>query len=359
MSEFLNEREDRNAIRRQLLATASAIALLGFGTTSHARAEDTNRPIVWLELDGQFANEDVGADAYVPPFLPLSPFDAISHVGQEKGPPTIWDEGVKLSFQPDGSDWVISAAVRYGKNDRREVLDNHPPTANVTKYTGHDGYSAYQNFTVKSSESHVLLDFQAGKDFGLGMFGSGGTSVFSAGIRFAQFNSQNQVGIESQPTNVNSQYPFHRLHAAFSAKRKFSGVGPAISWNASANLLGDPSAGSVSADWGLNAAMLFGRQRSQIHHQTTNIYHYCASGCHRLRTVYEHSALPPIRSKTQIVPNLGGFAGVSWHLPNAKVSVGYGADMFFGAVDGGIDSAHRENRGFYGPFASVSVGLGG
>ena len=35
-----------------------------------------------------------------------------------------------------------------------------------------------------------IADFQAGKDVGLGMFGNGGKSVFSAGVRFAQFNRE-------------------------------------------------------------------------------------------------------------------------------------------------------------------------
>ncbi len=59
------------------------------------------------------------------------------------------------------------------------------------------------------------------------------------------------------------------------------------------------------------------------------------------------------------MPNLGGFAGISFIFQSAKVSLGYRADFFFGAMDGGIDTAKNENVGFYGPFASVSVGLGG
>jgi hypothetical protein len=59
------------------------------------------------------------------------------------------------------------------------------------------------------------------------------------------------------------------------------------------------------------------------------------------------------------VPNLGGFAGFSWQTSNAKVALGYRADFFFGAMDGGLDARKAETIGFYGPFASVSVGLGG
>jgi hypothetical protein len=60
-----------------------------------------------------------------------------------------------------------------------------------------------------------------------------------------------------------------------------------------------------------------------------------------------------------MVPNLGGFAGISFKYPDAKVSFGYRADFFFGAMDSGIDVVHKENRGFYGPFATISVGIGG
>lgn len=44
---------------------------------------------------------------------------------------------------------------------------------------------------------------------------------------------------------------------------------------------------------------------------------------------------------------------------NFKMNAGYRADLFFHAMDGGIDTRKSENVGFYGPFASVSVGLGG
>jgi hypothetical protein len=60
-----------------------------------------------------------------------------------------------------------------------------------------------------------------------------------------------------------------------------------------------------------------------------------------------------------IVPNIGGFAGLSVRFPNAKVSLGYRADAFFGAMDGGIDVRKTYDRDFYGPFATISIGLGG
>jgi hypothetical protein len=65
------------------------------------------------------------------------------------------------------------------------------------------------------------------------------------------------------------------------------------------------------------------------------------------------------RVRSVIVPNVGGFAGLSFRVQNFKVSAGYRADLFFNAMDGGIDAHKSENVGFYGPFAMISIGLGG
>ena len=42
----------------------------------------------------------------------------------------------------------------------------------------------------QENESHDVLDFQAGKDVGLGIFGARGSSLLSVGIRIAQFTSR-------------------------------------------------------------------------------------------------------------------------------------------------------------------------
>ncbi len=65
------------------------------------------------------------------------------------------------------------------------------------------------------------------------------------------------------------------------------------------------------------------------------------------------------RSRSVTVPNIGAFAGFSVKYPNAKLSFGYRADFFFGAMDGGIDARKTYDRSFYGPYASISIGLGG
>lgn len=76
-------------------------------------------------------------------------------------------------------------------------------------------------------------------------------------------------------------------------------------------------------------------------------------------TLYTPRPYQRARSRTVTVPNLGGFAGVSVKYPNVKMSLGYRADFFFGAVDAGIDARNTKDLDFQGPFATVSIGLGG
>ena len=137
--------------------------------------------------------------------------------------------------------------------------------------------------------------------------------------------------------------------------------GNTVSWDASAPMLGSLSSG-VSVDWGANAAILFGRQKANISLRMKDMQYY-RQGNYPGYTAFppkvlSQSTQSPARARTVVVQNIGGFAGLSWHLPNAEVSFGYRADFFFGAIDGGLLTARRETRSFYGPFANVSIGLG-
>jgi iron complex outermembrane recepter protein len=357
MSELIRNNDNRATIRWKLLTGASALALGAYISGSDvAKAEDTGRPSIWLEVDGQFSQQNNGLEVYDPSFLIASPFDAAAHVDLEKGPPTIWDKGAKITYQPDGSDWIFSLGMRYGKSARSETVNHQTPHA--SKYSSYYGkfigeYNAYQIFKAQSAESHAIVDFQVGKDVGLGRFGSGASSVLGAGVRIAQFNSRGAVEILSQPANASGYGYYHIFRANFDAKRRFSGIGPSISWDASANIAGNASSSVISLDWGVNGAVLFGRQSAKTHHETTDNYKHDRNYISISPTSGGSS-----RSKNVAVPNLGGFAGLSWRTPNAKVSIGYRADVFFGAIDGGIDTAKKENRGFYGPYASISIGLG-
>jgi hypothetical protein len=344
-------RENQMRFRRGLLATVSALALCG--AAYRANAADDSHPPFWIELGGQFTQEQTDEEIYSPPFFAGSPFiKSVSSLGMSAR--ASWDGTAKLAYETDNG-WLFSVAILYGKTNRNGTA-NHQTAHASHYYNGKHvgGYDAYQLLNVKTSQSHTIMDFQAGKDVGLGSFGDNGNSVLNLGVRIAQFNTHLNATAQSQPTNINGYGYYHIFRAKFAEARRFNGVGPSLSWDASTTLLGKPSSSSIALDWGVNGAVLFGRQYTSNPHQTTDNYkHYY----HYLKITTAHGGGP--RSRNVVVQDLGGFAGVSWRYSSAKVAFGYRADFFFGAIDGGIDTAKKENVGFYGPFASVSVGIGG
>jgi iron complex outermembrane receptor protein len=396
MSEITNTYVGRKDFRWQLLTTVSAIALIGFGCGVALAADDNNdRPSLWIELGGQLSQLEDGQETFGTPaimamrpsmFSPSQPFEGPSR--------TSIDEFGKISFQPENSDWVFSASIRYGRSaSKKHVHQQTYPQSFATHFTisgfrstlaYHPGAAKFADTSSLNNESHAVLDFQVGKDVGLGLFSRGGSSVFSVGVRFAQFSTRTNISIKSDPDwhfayrtghytslgiptlrFVKSQ-PYHSNAANLTATRTFHGIGPSLSWSNSTPILGNGKDTKVTIDMGLNAALLFGRQKAKTHHQTTGQYARGTAaggydGGHAERSItFQGPATPDhTRIRTVIVPNVGGFAGLSFQIQNFKVSAGYRADLFFGAMDGGIDARKNENVGFYGPFASVSVGLGG
>ena len=65
MSEVMIACNGRNGSRWQLLATASAAALLVFlGVSNEGRAADDDAAPFWIELGGQFAQQDIKQENY-------------------------------------------------------------------------------------------------------------------------------------------------------------------------------------------------------------------------------------------------------------------------------------------------------
>jgi hypothetical protein len=120
-------------------------------------------------------------------------------------------------------------------------------------------------------------------------------------------------------------------------------------------VVGNPDSEFLSVDWGINAAILFGRQGANGSHQTTGIYKGYHGGS---PFQYTHAAVFD-RTRKVAIPNVGGLIGASLNFPNAKISLGYRGDFFFGAMDTGVDERKTKAVGFYGPFATISFGFGG
>jgi len=390
MSELKNISCTAKTGRIQLLATASTATLLAAvlcAGVAEAFDGDLGNPTVWIDLGGQLERVDGGQQPYAPPFTLISPTPApyipnsplaLQHPGRYS-----YGGEVKISVHPHGDDWVFNAAIRYGRSNNKKHAHQETKFGSFPLFPSYTFVPLPQKFSdtnTKNSESHLVLDFQAGKDVGLGQWGRHGYSMVEAGLRFAQFNSQSAAAIYARPdfqlsyANFGSlKLPvkyFTNFNGQAINQRSFSGIGPSLSWDASAVVGGNAEMGEISFDWGLNGALLFGRQKSEGNHKTI-AYAYIQRyfNTHRPTDIPNSNGLgysttyrtnvPHERSRSVMVPNVGAFAGVSFRQGAAKVSFGYRADFFFGAVDDGVDVRHTVDRNFYGPFAKISVGLGG
>ena len=396
MSELIEKNEDRAAIRCLLLAGVSALALTTNMTCETAlAAEDTDRPTVWIEVGGETQQMQGLSSPFLAPFMGVTPTPA-PYVGdpfvgpQHANRISVALDG-KLSFQPEGSNWIFSAGIQYGRSNKNKHVHHQTPNqpAEFTFYFAyyHTNYHLSTTFNEQPhadtralfKESHMVLDFQAGRDVGLGLFGRFGTSTLNGGVRFAQFSNKSSIDIQARPAvNADAIYEtlfsgyisfprlfpnFYQYHLQGTATRNFRGVGPSLSWNASADLLGNPEDGELTVDWGINAALLFGRQKTETSHATEAHHRYFTNpGGYNFQSHYApigsnsgHSR----RSRSVVVPNVGGFAGFSVKYPNAKFSFGYRIDTFLGAMDTGIDTRQTSNVMFHGPYAALSIGLGG
>lgn len=410
MSELINKHSAGNGLRRHLLTTASALVLVACRTLSAAADEADHHPSIWIELGGQLERQTGQGDVYPVPFVAAYPdsfaFEPVSPIHLER--PSLYSNGFEgsISFEPDRSNWVLSASVRYGRSGRNNDIHQGRNITEVEQFTRYPRYdyanggwllprtgtfikSLYEfgGTQVQQSESHTVVDFSAGKDVGLGMLGRGSSSLLSLGVRFAQFVSKSSTTIHARPDAIFTDpcgaataayfapiFPSHDFKFCFPGSptnhirsahsesyRNFRGIGPSISWKASVPVLGNPDDEALMVDWGVNAAVLFGRQRASGVHQTSGRYY-------GLNGIIGSNGFPPTqytrvapfnRSRSVIVPNVGGLIGASLKFPNAKISLGYRGDFFFGAMDTSFDTRKTKTVGFYGPFATISFGLGG
>jgi hypothetical protein len=204
---------------------------------------------------------------------------------------------------------------------------------------------------------------------GLGTFGEGSTGVIGAGIRIAQFESQSTLDLGADPNYHLVADVFQKYHETWeftsNERRSFHGIGPQVTWDASHPVWGDVDEGQITLDWGVNLSVLFGKQKALLHHTIRHCRHTgfgelaaCDGGSiFGDNTEIVEPADDIDRSRTVTVPNIGGYLGASMRYHNGKVSLGYRADTFFDAMDGGEQTAKSYNRGFYGPYLNVSLGL--
>lgn len=377
MSELIQTR-NYTTIRNQILATASALALVAYMSAADAAKADDTRPTVWIDLGGQMEQIQGFSAPFTPPFMTAisptpSPYGNNIFLDTQRPARLAFGFDGAAMFQPEGSDWEFSVGLLFGRSSTNRHVHQQgdfPSYTYNSRPVLFNKNAPFGDSKLAYDESHMTLDFSVGRDVGLGAFGHDATSTISVGIRFAEFSNKSKVDAMGRPeihigrAGFNYAVSFYNYTLSAEAARSFRGVGPSLSWNASAALLGNKDAGELTLDWGINGALLFGRQKAKVSHATqayhmpiTQAYAGLYDGYYYSRvysTSHQHT-----RSRGVIIPNLGGFAALSVKYPNVKFSVGYRADFFFGAMDTGIDQRQTKDLGFSGPFAKISIGLSG
>ena len=352
---------------------------------------DDRMPQAWIQLGGNFAQLADEWQHYNPSFLAQTPAGLPSLAQLEKKPAASFDWQGKISIQPKDSDWVLNAGVRYGRSGVNKTLhksqDGPIQTVPVTSfgclaiYGAAPGCQAMKQSQevvdgqARSTKEHLILDFTVGKDVGIGSFGKG---TISAGARLARFDTKTNSDFKMQPphffagtigilpSNVTNFFisSSDLFEGIAHENRNFHGVGPEVTWGAEQPVWGDVDGGQLTVDWGVNAAVLFGQRRAQLHQSTSDLHcqsgitigHPCGVGV-GANLPFTTTTKVISRSHSVSVPNLGGYIGASMRYRNSKISFGYRADTFFNAMDGGQDTEKTYNRGFYGPYLNVSLGL--
>lgn len=328
------------------LASASAMVLAAALTSANsAYAQDGDAHYLWIELGGDFNRLEGQPDSWTP-----TPNTAFDNSGSfvRKSPPFDFGGEAGITYSLNDTGWLAGATIRLGRSGRHPSF--HTATSS-TKYANAQYTSSSHN-----RETHVILDFKVGKDVGLGAYGS---SIVSVGLRYAQQSINTDSRATYAPKDILGSYYGTNIAKSYSERARIErsawAIGPAVSWDASA-ALAESSNGKFTLDWGVNAALLFGRQKFSGQYSST----YVLKTNHRqgtFSTSTTHSFSLRERSRMAVTPNIGAFAGFSYKWPSTRVSIGYRADVYFNAVDGGLNAARNVDRSFYGPFVKIAVGL--
>ncbi len=198
-----------------------------------------------------------------------------------------------------------------------------------------------------------------------GSAGSDSTEARSSAraCAIAQFNSRSNVEHQSQPTNRTCSWRhYYNFHALFRREaqihrhraRRSRGMRPPI-------IAGNPADGSITFDWGVNGALLFGRQRSEKPSDedeasiSTSIGLSWYTGS--TPSVYHHPRLAR-RSKNVTVPNLGGFAALSCATPMRRSASAIAPICSSAPSTAASMRRRRKTAPSTVPYACISIGIG-
>jgi hypothetical protein len=191
---------------------------------------------------------------------------------------------------------------------------------------------------IKEKESHVVADFMAGRDFGLGK----GLAQFQFGIRVADLSAVTQAQLNfAQTATVRNFYSSTTVNQSGQAavgtfKSRFFGAGPRAAFTDSV-----PLEGKWSAEFAGGVAALIGNRTLNVS-ITESPGGFFSAG-------YGGSA---------VIFNADAWAGLSYRFtPSFKIIAGLRTDYYnnalltFNPVTGGLQTV---DRNFWGPFLRLT-----
>ena len=335
-----------------------------------------------VELGGMTTQVDAPNEVFRPAWVDefTSPTLAFPIGTQEEDLDWGDEREVKIAFRPQAGPWQVAARARFGRTNgvaetwRYEFTQgpyNDKYQATNPGLRLDDGRSGGLSET-HDQEKHTLVDFQVGRDLGLGLFGEDERSTVSLGLRYAQFETTSRtslVGIPEYvfPTGyVDSFSPviWNEYDSRFSRTGEFRGTGPMVSWEASKRLFQIGDFGRANLDWSLTGGMLFGKQETSLEGDTRARYFAVGEFFRALdsfgpTTVNETQLEPRTATRDVEVPFFGASLGLSYEIDRFKVGAGYSWERFSDVFDGGIAEARDVDRTIQGPYFRLSVGFGG
>lgn len=375
--------------------TALAIALAPLAAAANDQAPWFHR--LGVEVSGQMLRpSSAESQAFEPSFIDTfrtAGVDAAASQDDKFG----WNDSLalRLNYTPNER-WLFSAGIEAGDRRRQDSGFAFGETVSTCAFVeapadrprcDQDSTTAgnwlisrsnYGAAAVDEREKHLLVDFQVGRNLGIGSSSAG---TVSAGLRYASFQSKSVL---SQSGIPDWQLPEDCFDGGFSAQcgkyskpatrteyvggmtsdREFKGFGPFASWQAATRLMGAERGGRLDLDWGVSAGILFGKQTAVVEVSE-------ASATFR-QTYFEHifqgdtnpltsdsQTIEYKRSEATTVGTLGAQLGLHYRWGAAGIGAGYRWNRYFGVVDGGIEQKRDYDRTLDGPYLSIRVGFGG
>ena len=166
MSELICKNNRYANTRWKFLTGVSVLALsASVASPESARAEDIDRPTVWIELGGQLSHIESGQEAFAPAIMDGRPSIFSPSQKFEKQPSYGFEETGAISIEPDHSGLIFSASVRYGRSKSNKRVQQQTNPDPFLKYLNSaiavSVLPVAQKFAetkVQNHEQHVVLD---------------------------------------------------------------------------------------------------------------------------------------------------------------------------------------------------------